>query len=73
MPNFQEFATTSASNRRYSEGCNGPKLCSQKETEVSRGISNVRIHIEREIGSIRMRFDIMCGPVVMSNLYNFFV
>ena len=43
----------------------------QKETEVSRGVSNVRIHIECEIGSIRMRFDIMCGPVVMSNLYNF--
>lgn len=50
------------------------KLAAQlthKETEVSRRVSNVRIHLEREIGSLRMRFGIMCGLVVMFNLNNF--
>lgn len=50
------------------------KLAAQlthEEIEVSRRVSNVRIHIELEIGSLRMRFGIMCGPIVMSNLNNF--
>ena len=38
----------------------------QQETEESRKISNVRIHVERVIGSLRMRFDIMKGPVNLS-------
>lgn len=43
----------------------------QLETETSRKVSNVRIHIEREIGCLRMRFDIMTGPVIMSCFNNF--
>ncbi|XP_032789769.2 uncharacterized protein LOC116926969 [Daphnia magna] len=43
----------------------------QLETEISRNVSNVRIHIEREIGCMSMKFDIMCGPVIMSNLNTF--
>ena len=43
----------------------------QLETEISRQVSNVRIHIEREIGCMRMKFEIMCGPVIMSNLNTF--
>lgn len=44
---------------------------SQEETEFSRKVSNVRIHIERIIGCLRMRFDIMRGTVIMSNLNNY--
>ncbi|XP_032798722.2 uncharacterized protein LOC116935538 isoform X2 [Daphnia magna] len=43
----------------------------QLETEISRQVSNVRIHIEREIGCMRMKFDIMRGPVIMYNLNTF--
>lgn len=38
---------------------------SQLETEFSRKVSNVRIHIEKIIGCLRMRFDILRGPVFM--------
>lgn len=48
----------------------GPQL-TQLETETSRKISNGKIHIEREIVYLRMRFAIMTGPRVIALFYNF--
>ena len=39
-----------------------------RDTEYSRQVSNVRIHIERIIGCLRMRFRILVGPVNISFL-----
>ena len=41
------------------------KQLSHKETEDRRDVSNVRIHVERLIGSLRLRFNILRGPVAM--------
>ena len=42
---------------------------SQRETEHSRNVSNVRIHVERVIGCLRQRFAILNGPVDIRFLY----
>ena len=48
----------------------GRNQLSQQETEMNRKVSNVRIHIERIIGCLRMRFEILRGPVDIRFLYN---
>lgn len=40
------------------------------ETDLSKKVSNVDIHVERRMGCHRMRFDILHGSIVMSCFKN---
>ena len=43
----------------------GKKQLSRDEVVTTRNIANVRIHVERVIGSVRQKFKILGGPIPM--------